>query len=166
MGRVAIANVGLAGKAIMGGKWHKHSAVLVEQFKCMLNCEGVCGLCLCEVGSWDQPLTTEVRERVGEVLEEAFRLSSASEHGAHLVVWPQGQHPGETLTAWRGDMRVESWGQLNGMPRQPEYRVVERMLLLQSAEGGAAEHAILISPVRQRTGRFPTPSESPFAKMC
>ena len=159
VGSVAIADIGLGGKAIMGKKWPKHSAELVEQFKGMLNYDGVCGLCLCEVGSWDEPLTPDVREKVEEVLDEAFTHSNASGYGEQRIVWPQGQHPGETLTAWRGDMRVELLGQLNSIPRQPAYRVVERILLLWNAKGGASEHAILIYNNHQ-----PCSQNRPFLK--
>ena len=68
---VAIADIGLGGKAIMGKKWPKHSANIVEQFKGMLNYDGVCGLCLCEVGSWDEPF--EIPE--GEIQAALTRRS-------------------------------------------------------------------------------------------
>ena len=78
---------------------------------------------------------------MGDLVNEAFEGPSASMHGQCTIVWPQGEHPGETLTTWRGDMRVESLGQLSSIHKQPEHRVVERMMLLWN-EGGAAEHAI------------------------
>ena len=54
-GRVAIANVGLDGEAIMGPKWEKHREKLLRQFIGMLDYGNVCGLCLGEVGSFDHP---------------------------------------------------------------------------------------------------------------
>ena len=39
-----------------------------------------------------------------------------------------GAHPGETLTAWRGDMLVKLLGQLSGIHKLPTYRVAERMM--------------------------------------
>ena len=86
-------------------------------------------------------LTEDVEARVQDLVKEAFRESSASEHGECTIVWPQGARPGETLTAWRGDMRANLLGQLRGIQKQPAYRVAERMLLLWN-EGSAAEHAI------------------------
>ena len=80
-GSVAIANIGLDGRAIMGMKWQRHRRKLLKQFKDMLNYGNVCGLCLGEVGNFDQPLTEEVRARVRDLVEEAFKESSASEHG-------------------------------------------------------------------------------------
>ena len=74
-------------------------------------------------------------------------------------MWPHGQHPGETLAAWRGDMRVELLGQLKFYPWQPTYRVVERILLLENAEAGVAEHAILIYNNHQ-----PDSDNRPFSK--
>ena len=131
-GRVAIANVGLDGEAIMGARWGKHREKILQQFQGML-----------ETGI---TLTEEVRGRVRDLVKEAFEGSSASMHGQCTIVWPQGEHPGEALTAWCGDMRVEPLGQLSDMGRAPRrlqrYRVVERMLLLWN-EGGAAERGRL-----------------------
>ena len=83
-------------------------------------------------------------------------------------MWPQGEHPGETLTAWRGDMRAESLGQLSGIHKQPKYRVVERMMLLWN-EGGAAEHAILLynnhQPVSAKRP-FPRNLKREFCESC
>ena len=104
------------------------------------------------------PFTDEVRARVGDLVKEAFEGPSASMHGQCTIVWPQGEHPGETLTAWRGDMRVELLGQLNPR-REPSYRVVDRILLLWNAEGGASEHAILIYNNHQ-----PCSQNRPFLK--
>ena len=73
-------------------------------------------------------------------------------------MWPQGAHPGETLTAWRGDMSANLLGQLSGIQKQPAYRVAERMLLL-SNEGSAAEHAILLYNSHQ-----PDSDKRPFSK--
>ena len=109
-GSVAIANIGLGGKAIMGKKWPRYSTHLVEQLSKMLNYDAVCGLCLGEVGTLDEPLNPNVRQRVQEVLNDAFTDSNASVYGEHQTVWPQGRHPGETLTAWRGDMRFALFG--------------------------------------------------------
>ena len=159
-GSVAIANIGLNGKAIMGQHWPKHRAKFLEQLKAMLNHDGVGGLCLFEVESWDDPFTLDVRERVEQVLNQAFNHSSASHYGRYRIAWPQGKHSGETLTAWRGDTRVALLGQLSDLPRQPEYRVVERILLLRNAEGGAAEHAIVIY-----TNHQPDSDKRPFTKM-
>ena len=79
-GSVAIANIGLDGQAIMGAKWKRHRETLLQQFKDMLNYGNVCGLCLGEVGSLDDPLIEEVRARARDVTEEAFKGSSASTH--------------------------------------------------------------------------------------
>ena len=91
-GSVAIANIGLGGRAIMGMKWQRHRNKLLKQFKDMLSYGNVCGLCLGEVGNFDQPLTEEVRARVRDLVEEAFKESSASEHGMHHCV-ATGQAP-------------------------------------------------------------------------
>ena len=80
-GRVAIANIGLDGRAILGATWKRHHKRLLRQFTDMLNYGNVCGLCLCEVGSFDYPLTEEVRSRVHNLIEEAFEDSGASAHG-------------------------------------------------------------------------------------
>ena len=54
-GNVAIANIGLDGHAIMGARWQRHRARLLQQFKGMLDYGNVCGLCLGEVGNFDHP---------------------------------------------------------------------------------------------------------------
>ena len=82
-GRIAITNItniGLCGKASMGPHWQRLRRQLLQPCKGMLNHGNVCGLCLGEVGSFDDPLTEEVRARVREVVDEAFTDSSASEH--------------------------------------------------------------------------------------
>ena len=95
---------------------------------------------------------------MGDLVDEAFKVSSASEHVECTIVWPQGAHPGETLTAWRGDMRATLLGQLRGIQKQPAYRVAERMMLLWN-EGSAAEHAILLY-----NNHNPDSDKRPFSK--
>ena len=108
-GSLAIANIGLSGQAIMGTKWPRHRAKLFMQLTGMLEYDGgkVCGLCLCEVGSLQHPLTNDVRERVKELIEEVFENSSAAEHGRCNIVWPQGAHPRRDADsmAWRHLLR-------------------------------------------------------------
>ena len=136
-GSIAIANPGLDGKAIMGRLWEpRHKFQLYEQLIGMLNYGdgNVCGLCLGEVGSMVHPLTQEVRERVKNLIEEAFQNSRAGVHGRCQIVWPQGEHPGETLTAWRGDIRIEVLRQLVPLPLLAPYRVVERLLVLHNGD--------------------------------
>ena len=68
-GRVAIANVGLAGCAITGNKWEtQHRPFLLEQLTAMLDEDNIWGLMLCEIGNWDDPLEPEARKRVSELL--------------------------------------------------------------------------------------------------
>ena len=134
---VAIANLGLSGEAIMGKKWDKeHRPQLLRQFIGMLDYgEGkVCGICLCEVGNMDDPLTPEVRERMKNLIEEAFRKSRAGVYGKCQIVWPQGKHPGETLTAWRGDIKIEVLTQVRNMPQVADWRVVERLLVVHNGD--------------------------------
>ena len=64
-GAVGIANVGLSGEATSGKSWYKtHRPKLLNMFVGMLAESGVCGLCLCEMGNLDYPLTKERRELV------------------------------------------------------------------------------------------------------
>ena len=169
-GSLAIANIGLSGRAIMGRKWPRHRAKLFKQLTGMLEYGGgkVCGLCLCEVGSLQHPLTNDVRERVKELIEEVFENSSAAEHGRCNIVWPQGVHPGETLTAWRGDIFFEVLSQMSRLPKQLDYRVVERLLVLHKKDGGAAEHAILVYNNHQPASEnhdFPKSARVKFCKI-
>ena len=152
-GAIAVANIGLPGNAITGNNWNKqHRPALKKQFKRLLTENGdVHGLSLCEVGNHDYPLTGECRERmrhlINEVFTEVFAKATLSQQGLPTIIWPQGNHGGETLTAWRADVQVTPLGQLTP-PKQPAYRVVERVKLsFSAAEHGrassssASEHA-------------------------
>jgi hypothetical protein len=134
-GALAFANIGLPGDAFTGSKWAKthRPGLLTEFIELLQYSSDVVGLCLNEVGNLDDLLSEEAKKIFEGLIQEAFETAGSAERGPAKIFWPKGG--GETVTAWRADMVVIPMSTLKNMPKQPPYRVVERLLLI-----GATEH--------------------------
>ena len=78
-GALASANIGLPGNTFTGQKWiSTHAPQLHRQCIELLGMPDVLGLCLCEVGSIDEPITAEGKKRMTAVLQRAFENTFGS----------------------------------------------------------------------------------------
>ena len=97
---LAYTNIGLPGKAFEGKDWPKHRRTLWELFTNLLKEEGpIVGLLLNEVGNLDDLLSKEGKQRLEDVVVEAFDTVGAPGHGGPQFFWSEG----ETMTAFRAE---------------------------------------------------------------
>ena len=98
-GALAFTNLNLPGSAFTGEKWYEtHEPALLDLFTQLLKAEErPQGLLLCEVGNLSDLITAEGKTRLEHVLERAFRLAGAVEHGALQFLWSEG----ETMAAFK-----------------------------------------------------------------
>ena len=64
------------------------------------------GILLCEVGNISDPITSEGRERLKEVLESAFKETGAAKHGPPQFFWSNDEFfwsNGETMAASKAE---------------------------------------------------------------
>ena len=129
---LAFSNIGLAGKAFSGKRWNEHKKVLVQLFTELLKNE-VKGVLLNEVGNMDDLLTPESRNRLESALGEAFEKAGAIKHGPPQFFWSKG----ETMAAFRHEVKVRNLEPLTRMDRVKSWRVVERFVLESGKEYGS-----------------------------
>jgi hypothetical protein len=105
-GAFAFSNIGLAGAAFLGASWQKkHAGKLRELFSNLLvTKQKPQGIFLCEVGNLSDPITSEGRKRLEEVLGLAFRDAGAVEHGPPQFFWSDG----ETMAAFEAGLVVHA----------------------------------------------------------
>ena len=77
-------------------------------------------------------MTVEGKERLELVLEEAFEKAGAIEHGSPQFFWSDG----ETMAAFRRELKVRYLTPLTKMPRVKDWRVVERFEVISAVEHG------------------------------
>ena len=144
---LAYSNIGLAGNAFTSKKWYtKHRGVLLELFTKLLRTP-VLGLLLNEVGNMSDLLTEEGKEKLQEVLMNAFKQAGATEHGPPQFFWSEG----ETMATFRAEVQVLALQPLTKMRRVDSWRVVERFELFGGPEHGSG--SLLIYTL---TSRSPT----------
>ena len=118
---LAYSNIGLPGKAFTKKHWRKHEKGLLKLFTDLLK-EKVLGLLVNEVGNMSDLVTVDGKTRQEEVLKAAFKKAGATEHGMPRFFWSEG----ETMAAFRAEVRVVALEPLSRMKRVDEGRVVER----------------------------------------
>ena len=134
-GALASANIGLPGKAFTAKKWRDtHAPRLNQQFLELLRMPGVLGLCLCEVGEIDDPITAAGKKNLTAVLQSTFAIAfgSSSLEGTPQIIWPTTESS-TACAAWRGDVRIESLPSIK-IPTLPDWRSIERMRLTSATE--------------------------------
>ena len=140
-GAIAFANIGLPGIAVRSSKWKKtHRPTLLQQFTDLLlynvgeptqtPCK-VVGLCLNEVGNLSDLLGYEERILFDDLIQEAFNMAGATEHGPARIFWSKG----ETISAWRQEQVVTNLSALTKMPRVDDWRTLDRLEVI-----GATKH--------------------------
>ena len=130
-GVLAYSNIGLAGNAFTSKNWYtKHRGVLLELFTELLRTP-VLGLLLNEVGNMSDLPTEEGKEKLQEVLMNAFKQAGATDHGPPQFFWSEG----ETMATFRAEVHVLALEPLTKMKRVDPWRVVERFEVI-----GATEH--------------------------
>ena len=84
--------------------------------------ERVQGLLLNEVGNMSDLVSVEGKKRLESVVEEAFENAGAIEHGPPQFFWSRG----ETMAAFRCELKVRYLKPLTRIKRVKSWRVVER----------------------------------------
>ena len=152
-GAFAFSNAGMAGAAFEGPKWQKkHAGKLGEIFSNLLMTkQKPQAILLNEVGNLTDPITTEGRERLEEVLRSAFNETGAAEHGPPQFFWSSG----ETMAVFTAGARVHVMEPLTNMLRVDSWRTVERLKVIGATEHG--KHTLLIYNQHQ-----PSSARRPF----
>ena len=136
----AFSNIGLPGAVFQGVNWQKkHAGKLREMFSNLLMTKQKPeGILLCEVGNISDPITSEGRERLKEVLESAFKETGAAEHGPPQFFWGND----EIMVAFCAEVQVRVLEPLTNMFRVDRWRTVERYKIIGYTEHG--EHTLLL----------------------
>ena len=136
-GTVAFANIGLPGAAISGSQWaKKHRARLIklvtELFHESQHCDGkrheLNGILLNEVGNMSDLCDENCKKKFNEMMTAAFE--SATRTKPHII-WSVG----ETMAAFRDNIKVECLPRMTEMFKIDAWRTVERFVVY-----GATEH--------------------------
>ena len=137
-GTLAFSNIGLAGAAVRGNQWsNKHRPRLVRLVNELFEANAghgrhhkLLGILLNEVGNLSDLLDDECRNTFGDMMSEAFLSNAGIEP---QIMWS----PGETMAAFRPDIRVECLPQLAQMNRLHSCRTVDLFVV-----HGATEHGL------------------------
>ena len=121
VGGLAFSNIGLPGTAIRGRHWYcTHRPRLREMFVALLqHSDDIIGLCLCEVGNLGDLVGDEGKQRIEDVLQDAF--VAAGKQRPYQFYWA-----GETMTVWVNSVSVTKLSPMERMVGLQSYRRVER----------------------------------------
>ena len=138
----AFANVGIAGAMVKSSRWEKkHRPRLLTQLVALLwSTENPAGILLNEIGNLSDLVQGQEREKINDVLKEAFRTAGASKHGHPKIFWSDG----ETLGAFRAEVSVRPLSTLgfDAQSKIDPWRKVERFIVTGATEHG--RHSMLI----------------------
>ena len=132
-GVLAFSNIGLPGAAVTSPHWPKHSMCLRTLVSSLFTGAAergrtLTGILFNEVGNLSDPVGFVGRQKLHDVLKEAFRQSGGEDP---RMLWSAG----ETMAAFRPGAKVECLPGLINMPDVASWRTVERFAL-----SGATEH--------------------------
>ena len=150
---VDFANLGIAGTMVKSKHWAtKHRRRLLAQLVALLQSKkNPAGILLNEIGNLSDLVQGQEREKINDVLKDAFYIAGASKHGSPLIFWSDG----ETLGAFRAEVSVRPLPTLefNAQSKIDTWRKVERFEVTGATEHG--RHSLQESVTEQPSEKAP-----------
>ena len=136
VGSLVCSNIGLGGDAVRGPRWGRHHSGVVQNLSrelCREKSDLMC-LCFCEVGSVDEPYTTEEQHKFEKVVRDGCREAN---YRVTQFQWSRAW-PRECLTVFLNDQKYKRLPRLEKIGSLPRFRVAERFEIYSRLRGHGA----------------------------